>query len=322
MSRKRNKRSKRYFLKIIILSIIFLYFISRMYPMIGSSFKRTYTAELGRIETVISTTGFIVRDEEVIEYLEGKEVEYFFDEGEKVGRGQRIADVKSNGIVKSIYSEEAGLVVFNSDGLENLFNLNSIEKIESKNLALIRNIMRNKQKKNQIQAIKIVTNHRWSIILMLEDEQVEKMAENSRVLLRRKDNEREYNALVKKIIYSNGENIVLLDLSEFMKGFYNTRAIQLDIVVNNYKGVILANRSIVEVNGQEGVFRIDYSGDTEFVPVKIKGCNSENSIVYYDFFNDSSGNGDNESSRVNTIDLFDEIWLEGSQAKVKIEKKR
>jgi len=189
----RKKRKKRFFLIIIILSITSLFFLSRIHPSTWNFYKATYNAEFGEIENKISTTAFVVRDERVIKDLEGKKAVYYFDDGEKIAIGQKLAEVNSEGNIVSIYSEESGLVVYNSDGLERIFSPNSLNKITFESLALIRNIFdeKNKQNKNQKDAIRIVTDHRWSLVLIVSSEEVKGLNANTRVLLRRHGDARE-----------------------------------------------------------------------------------------------------------------------------------
>lgn len=311
----RKKRNKRFFLAIIILTITSLFFLSKIYPLIWNSYKTTYNAKFGKIENKITTTGFVVRDEIVIKDLEGKKAEFYFADGEKIAIGQKLAELNSDGNVVPIYSDESGLVVYNTDGLERIFSTNSLNKITFESLALIRSIFdeKTRQNKNKKNAVRIITGHEWSLVLILSNEEVEGLYVNARVLLQRYGDVREYNAIVRKIITENEESIVILDLSEAMDEFYNARVLSVDILVDSYSGLMIENTSIFQKDEQKGVFRINYSGNTEFVPIKIKGSNNEHSIVYDDYFTEIDTGAENETNRINTIDLFDRIWLHGNR---------
>ncbi|MGV8146825.1 MAG: HlyD family efflux transporter periplasmic adaptor subunit [Alkaliphilus sp.] len=313
--KKKKAKNKRYFLKVLVFSIIVLFFLMKIYPLIGVSSKTTYNVEFGKIENIITTTGFVVRDEKVIYNLDKKEVVRYFEDGEKVASGQKLAAVNSNGVIKSIYSEESGLAVFNSDGLEKTFNIDSLDEISFENIALIRKVIDEDKGETleNLEAIKLVTNHVWSIVLILTDEESEKIEVNAKVYLRPQKGNSIYNATVRRILSNDGENVVVLDLSDAVDGFYKSRVILIDIFLNSYKGLMIENTSIVRLNGQKGVFRTNYSGNTEFVPVKIKGFNDVYSIVYDDFFTITSVSEEGETIRVNTIDLFDRILLRGDK---------
>lgn len=92
-TKKRKKKRGKHFTKVVISTIIILYFFSRIFPIIGTSKQKTVVAQYGKIEQVIATTGFIARDEKVLMDGDYGEAKYFVSEGEKVAKGQKLAEI-------------------------------------------------------------------------------------------------------------------------------------------------------------------------------------------------------------------------------------
>jgi len=88
--KKRRSRRKTPFLIVLIIA---LYFISRMPPLLLASSQSTYAAGYGKIEKNIEVVGYVVRDEKIFKSLGKGEVKYFVTEGEKVAKGQKLAEI-------------------------------------------------------------------------------------------------------------------------------------------------------------------------------------------------------------------------------------
>lgn len=223
--------------------------------------------------------------------------------------------------IQTIYSEYPGIVALGSDGLEELINLKSIESITTKDLKLFENAkleVLTKEIKKDSPVIRMIRSHRWSIICKLSEQEVSGMAEGKRLKVKRQGYNREYSATVRKIIREGNENIVILDLTEFMDDYYNLRTLKIEIVKDRYEGIKLRNQSIVEKNGQLGVYVVNTNGTTKFVPIKIKGKNEDCSIAHIRFYDEKVNVKDEKSgeivekiNRTYTVNMYDEIIVDG-----------
>lgn len=90
--KKRNKTKKRKGLYIIF-TIIIVYFFSRTPSLLLASPQSTYAAEYGKIENNMEVKGYVVRDEKVFKSIGEGDVKYFVSEGEKVAKGEKLAEV-------------------------------------------------------------------------------------------------------------------------------------------------------------------------------------------------------------------------------------
>ncbi|MCC5911948.1 MAG: hypothetical protein JJT76_16135 [Clostridiaceae bacterium] len=231
---------------------------------------------------------------------------------EQLERQQQSLKDKVNASMHTIYSQDPGYIALGSDGLEDLLSFTSIENINPEELGTITTSQNDDKDMN---VIRIVKSHRWSIITEVKAEVIEALQEGRRMNLRPQGESREYKATVRKIISSEDEEtgLVIMDLTEFMEGIYNKRTINFDLIINNYEGIILPGSTIVEKEGQVGVYRVDLNGFAKFVPVRVKGSNREYSILHNGFF--EGKNEKDEIVRINTINFYDEIATNPSALK-------
>ncbi len=415
--KKKRKKARKGFGKIFIILIISLYFLSRIFPILGTNSQKTVYTEYGKIENVIAVTGYIARDEKVFTNTGEGEVKYFVSEGEKVSKGEKLAEVyfenldekyvqdleiinhrienienkkdekpiferdinkldgeinvllqkiqqdvqqgdyqhlstnkkslqelaeKQNVItgeksftgrslselqeqksilegkiktsLQAIYSDYPGFIAFGNDGLEDVFNLISLESIKVSDLETIKkNVSKNNEtKKDGNSTLRIINSHRWSIVSEVDTEKVEKIQVGRKMKLRKQGEEREYIAHVRRIVTEGEKSLLILDLTELMEGYYQTRAINLEIILDRYEGVLVPNNAIVEKDGKKGLYRVDINGFVSFLPVKVKGVNREFAILHEGTF-DETNKETKETVKVNTIKLYDEIVLNGSK---------
>ncbi|AKL95561.1 HlyD family secretion protein [Clostridium aceticum] len=417
MKTKRKKRkslSIGKLIKIFAATIILGYFLSRVTPFFSQATNKTYIAEHGKIETTVSTEGYIVRDEKVMKNLGEGKVVLYVSEGEKVARNQKLAEIhlgeidekttrdleiinlriqnikdkeseqqvfsrdiekidaeitailgeiqqyinegpyekisllkenlstlvekksiisgersfsgknldqlerqqqslqsKVNDSIEIVYSEFPGVFAIGNDGLEELLNLRNIENITEQEWQTIKNTYKSKGDSLEQNSLRIIENHRWSIVARLKELEIEGVEENRRIMIRLRGDSKEYSAVVRKILPVDEEEvIVILDLTDFIEGFYNKRLIAFDMIKSSFEGIMIPNSAIVEKEGQEGIFRLDVNGFARFVPIKVKGSNREYSIVHYGYFDDTRNN---ETKRVNTMNFYDEIVVNAQQ---------
>lgn len=414
----KKRRIKGRFRRPFVVIVILLYFASRMPPFFSQATNKSYVAEFGKIETIVSTEGYIVRDEKVVKSFGGGEINLLVSEGEKVSRGQKIASLhfddldekttkdleiinlriekikdkqsqqqvfhkdvekidaditavsreiqelikneeyekinlskeilkelvdkksiisgersfagtnleqlerqqkslqeKVDNSIEIVYSEFPGIIALGSDELEEILTLKNIEELTIENFQTVKNTYKslnpkasNKEKDNHI---RIINNHRWSIITQINEEEIQGLKVGKTIKIRQRGDNKEYNAVIRKINHKDGEDaIIIMDVTEFMESFYNQREIIFDIIKTSYEGIMIPNTSIVEKEGQNGVYRIDINGISKFVPIKVKGSNREYSIVYHGYFEE---NKEDDSIRVNTINFYDEIVVNGEK---------
>lgn len=419
--KRTQKKKRRKKIPYVIVLVILLYFISRMPSLLMASSNSTYPVQYGKIEKNLEVTGYVVREEKVFTSLGNGEVKYFVDEGKKVSKGEKLAEVyiddsdegsrkdlatinlrlenikenqntegvfqgdiekiknqiqrlilsiqqdikderydridsmrseledllnkqsiiageksfsgknlseleeqktrleeKVNASVQVIYSDSPGFIALGSDGLEELLNYKTITDINSDQLKMIEE---SKIEPSSIEAkegapvIRIIKNYKWSLIVSLSKEESAGMEKGNTLKIRPVGQNKELKASIRDVVEEEDKNIIVFDLDEFVDNIYNIRKLTVDIIRNKYEGTMIANSSIVEKDGIEGVYTVDVTGTVQFKPIKIKTSNLEYAIVHDGYFEKKSDKDAEKIERVTTINLYDEVVTKGSKVK-------
>lgn len=230
--------------------------------------------------------------------------------------GQRVQlKNKLNSFIKIVNSNTAGYFALGSDGLEDLFNTSNIQNLDFESFQLFEETLENKEKQETGVAIRIINNFKYSLVIQLDNRHLSGLSEGRLVRLREDNSSKEYRARVRKVLSEDdeeGKSLVILDITDHMENIFTNRVLEIDLLKNAYEGITIPNRSIIENDGQAGVFKVDINGFVKFVPVKIKGQNEDYAIVHNSFFDTII---DEESKRVLTISSFDEIVINGEGLK-------
>lgn len=222
---KRKKKSSKKKGLYIIFIIIAIYFFSRTPSLLLASSQSTYPAEYGNIESSIETKGYVVRDEKVFKSIGEGDVKYFVSEGEKVAKGQKLAEVylddldeKSRKDLQSINLRLENIKDKQND--DNIFQ-NDIEKLENQIKTLIKSIQQD------------IKNKRYDRIKIMKEE-LEDLLNKQSVIVGEKSFsgkniiqlEEQKNQLEHKIdssvqtIYSNSPGFVAMG-SDGLEGLLN-----------------------------------------------------------------------------------------------------
>lgn len=126
----------------LILIIIFLYFISRMPPLLSASAQASYVIEYGKIEKTIASTGYIAREEKVFTNIGNGDIKYFVSEGEKIAKGQKLAEIYleevDEGAIKDLEAINLRLQNIREKQDEKPFFKRDVEKLEDEIGGLIK----------------------------------------------------------------------------------------------------------------------------------------------------------------------------------------
>jgi len=236
---------------------------------------------------------------------------------EQLEKQQKLLREKVDSSIEVIYSEFPGIVALGRDELEEILTLKNMEELTSKEFQAIKNTYKSLKTKTSSKPtdkhIRIIRNHSWSIVTEVDEEELEGLKVGKTIKIRNRGDTKEHDAVIRRISHIEGENpIIIMDLMEFMEDFYNQRKIIFDIIKTSYEGIMIPNTAIVEKEGKEGVYRIDINGFSKFIPIKVKGSNREYSIVYHGYFEE---NKEDDNIKVNTINFYDEIVVNGENVK-------
>ncbi len=132
-----NKRKSKKKLRLVFISIIIIYLIFRLIPILYASTTKTYVVKNGYIETVSKTRGILIKKEETYKANMNGYLHLFKDEGDMIKVGQKISQVNSmdieslNNEINKIDNkieilENSSNKIFKSDLDKNTSNINII----------------------------------------------------------------------------------------------------------------------------------------------------------------------------------------------------
>lgn len=284
-----------------------LYTYIYIIPRVSDIFVETYRAEYGTLEIGEEVSAVFVRSEKVYTADEPGDVERVVSEGRLMRRNSRIANV--NGI--GYYSQERGTVSYFYDNLESKLtpdNMKSItesymDKIDKSNSDGEDYSVRDCAE-GSVQAgdkiFKIVDNSQWYLVCWVDKDRTDLYKEGGAVAIAFDDGER-VQMTVEQVNSQEDWTQLILSCNRYYQFYDKYRTADCKLIRSSRTGIILEADSIVEEDGQDGVYVVNKLGKTNFVPVKILSTDGEKTVVEKNYYYDSEGN------TVTTVKNYDEI---------------
>ena len=212
---------------------------------------------------------------------------------------------KKSKLTYSIYSKFSGIISYKYDKNEDIYDIENIESISSKDIEFAKNNYTetkedgSKVKKDDIVA-RVINNHSIYVAVSVtkEESKLFNISQNINLVVKNENIQAQVN---NKYEYED-EDIVIFKINEQNIGIYDTRVEEFDIIYNQIEGLKIPKESIRKINKKQGVYVIDaQTKDIEFVELKgIKYQDEE--FVYIDFY-------ENELNNIKTVTIHDEIIL-------------
>ena len=200
-----------------------------------------------------------------------------------------------------------GIISYSMDGYESemspytmkLLDREKAEKIDAEVSDLSRETTRYGEP-----LFKIIDNSEWYAVMWIDERDLGKYSENKSVSMKLPDGDA--TGRVYSISESDGEIMVIMRFNAYYDSLSSLRKIQTEVISSDCSGLMIRNSFITSKDGQPGVYVLGVAGDSEFVPIKVKGTDGEYSIVesgsYY-LYDEETG----ESQRYETVGVYDEI---------------
>lgn len=211
---------------------------------------------------------------------------------------------------QAIYAPASGVLTYKMDGYEdfltidNLYNINydEISSLELKESSLVHTAVKPKDK-----LFKIVDNANYFIAAIVPNEEIDtyKNVQSISAVIDGKALEGE----VYDVFTNNEKAVAVIQLRDGFDGFFSRRLINCSIIRENYRGLKIYMDSIVNIDGNIGVYTVDKERKLVFTPVKILGYDSDFAIVYNEQFYDE------KIGVVRSIKLNQEVVRNGSKYK-------
>ncbi|MFW6281500.1 MAG: HlyD family efflux transporter periplasmic adaptor subunit [bacterium] len=269
------KRHNKYIILFIFLIILFI--ILSFYN--GNKIK-IFEAKYGEIADDIHTKGLIVRDETLIKTPVSGNVELLQDEGDRVSFGQKIIRVGD----KTLYNNSPGIISYARDGLETSLNpvkLNNISVKQYKNFRRnFKQLVNDKHVNKGDNVYRIINNHKLYLLIETSREKGEKFNKGELVFVKpEKENIDMIKSKIKNKFLKEDRVLILISLERFIDDWLNIRWINLSLIKNIYRGVILPESAVFQQSEDDGVLIVSSSGRYNFKEVKIENKINNKVIV-------------------------------------------
>ncbi len=210
-----------------------------------------------------------------------------------------------NQSVISCRTNYSGIISYYIDAYENelttmnmyLLDKQELEKIDGQ----VQDTARDKTMANE-PIYKVVNSSVWFAAGWVELDKVENYIKGNSVSLNLPNGQTK--GVIYDIIMDEEYALVLIKMNHYYPEFWKIRKINTDIIVADYEGLKIDNDSIVELDGQIGVYIVDINGDYNFKPIKIVGTDGNKTIVESGYYYTQTENG---LDKVRTLNLYDEV---------------
>ena len=284
---------------------VILYVIIYVVPRVSGIFLETYTAEYGTLEVSQESSYMAVRDEKLYVSDNGGAVSRAAAQGRLMRKNSHIVDV---GGVKH-YSQQKGIVSYYYDGLEGVYTPENMQTITEADLELTDEEKQTYTVRECSQDIvesgspifKIVDNKEWYLVCWLSAAEAEDI-EAGRSITVEFDDGKQLKMKVMQINPQGQNRQLILSCNRYYEKFDSIRSGTCRLIKSSKSGIIVDSDSIVEEDGQKGVYVMSKQLDeASFVPVKVLLSHGDKTVVEKNYFINAEG------QKVSTVENYDEI---------------
>ena len=300
-TKKSNSKAKIYILGFVLLFVA-LYLYIYVVPRVSDIFVETYIAEYGTLESGVEADCLFVRDETVYSAGSAGKIERVLSQGKLVRKGSKVVTLAGTGC----YTEERGVISYYYDGMEKLLTSENLDKITLSDMEKTRadEFKVHDCKKNSVEAgdkiFKVVDNKEWFLAAWLSSDDAEGFEAGNNVKVDFHDGVR-LKMKVKSVTEENGRQKVILSCNRYYEYFDKYRTRKCKLIRASRTGILLESSSIVEEDGQKGVYVKDKFGNYNFTPVSILASDKGVTVVEKNYYYDDEG------KTVATVKNYDEI---------------
>lgn len=326
------KKNRRY-VYIFILVLVALYVIIYVVPKVTGAFETTEILTAGSLQGTEQTVCYFVRDERVYEAGAAGTLKYYMEEGTHIRSGTKVAALTGaasgassdegkgkKSEEKSQYediigrlsgqaiktsdckSKSSGVVSYYIDGYETFFTPDRLEKLEYEDVKNLEIEAADTTRKTTLEnepIFKISDNDNWYLVCWVEAASVARYEIGNSVTIQLAAGD--IKATVDNITEAGDQWKVIFRSNRYYEDFSKTRMEEVQIVTEDYSGLIAKNSSITTKDGKPGVMVRQTDGEYVFTRVKILARSGEYSVMQDESFTDEDGNA------VSTVKVYDEI---------------
>lgn len=226
----------------------------------------------------------------------------------KSRRDEVVNEINSNSI--SYYTQEAGVISFEIDGYENVYVPKEFENYTYDKLETHQTNSKEKaveKEDKSINSYKIIDNFNWYLAIKVDNmKDMESYELGDLINLIVADNNRELSGRIIAINETNEKAVYIVEFNSYLYDYYDLRFPSVEILLKRQNAYLIPTKSIIDSNGQKGVYIKEFNGIVRFRPIEIFGEKDDNHTYISKGDVNRYINLDSENP-VKTISLYDEI---------------
>lgn len=161
-----------------------------------------------------------------------------------------LSGMDGDGNYKSLHAfraPEPGIVVYNTDGLENTTVDNFTDDIFDKSAHVKNNLMTREQVSAGEPAYKLITSEIWDLLIPIDDKMAADLAEETSVKIEfKKDNSTAWGS--SRILNRNGASYLALTFQSAGLRFATERYLEVELLLSDTSGLKIPNTALTEKN--------------------------------------------------------------------------
>ena len=296
MKKKKTTKGTKRTIFIYLLTLVLLYVAIYVVPQVSDIFVETYTAEYGTLQVTDEATCLFVRNEKVYPAKSGGSVERVVKAGRLMRSGANIVNVGN----LAYHSDMKGIVSYYHDGLETVYTPETMTTLTSAALS------KEKQEANPVKkavsgeaasgdaVFKIVDNQKWYLLCWLKKDAAARYSEGRNITVDFQDGKsgKESTQLkmhIDSMTVQGDETMLIMSCNRHYEDFDQYRMKKCTLIASSVSGIFLETDSIVEEEGQKGVYVVDKLGNYNFTPVRILSSEGDVTVVEKNYFYDAEG---------------------------------
>ena len=291
----------------LFIIIIFAYILLQISINIIGKNIDTLVIESETVELKVSAKGLIIRDEYLIRSNQNSKSDIskeLINVKIKNKKEQRVVlNDENNKNINYLNITTSGVVSTKYDGYEDIYTLDKLENLTSKDIEDAENnykeldIENTSIKESEVVARIIQSDYSYIAICTKDDDIFE---DNQKVEIVFDSENIQGN--VEKIYRNGNDNVVIFKISNQNVEIYDTRVKEFDIIYKQIDGLKVPKQSVKEKNDQKGVYVLNQ--ETKKVDfIELKNIQYEDDeFIFIDYYK-------NQKEGIKTIDIYDEIIL-------------
>ena len=219
-----------------------------------------------------------------------------------------IDEINRNSI--NYYTQESGVISFKIDEYENIYVPQEFENYTYDRIQIpeVKNNRSDEKEDKVLNKYKIIDNFDWYLAIKIDNiKDMSSYELYDAIYLKVGDIDRELVGTIVAINESKDKAVYIVKFNSYLYDYYDLRFPNVEVFLERQNAFLIPTKSIIEIDGQKGVYIKEFNGIVRFRPIEIIDEKDDQTLI-------SKGNENglidlSLDKPVRTISLYDEILI-------------